>query len=334
MATKHKQTVPTGNSVKFLKYGEDAEGGELRQNDILTIVGFDAKDGVYNVRCDSTGVEDSLYKDEFSTDVSPAKGKTKSKAKTEPEPAPASKSKPSNVKVEVEEEEQEEQGAEIPKFRATASVSQAVKDANGDYLAAAQTLADSEAKAKFVLGGVLAKIKRENLQAHIASDEKDAEGNWLPAYDGNLNGFNAYVRDSLNLHDRKAHSLVNIYEKFSQITTEAKIDKVGWTKLRELLPLDLTTDNVDEWLTKAKTMHGADLHESVTESLVDGEGKVHGKRGLNTQVAFKFVAFNDQAEMWKEAIAEAKKVIGEEQSDSMAVNHIFTEWLTLQQQEG
>lgn len=342
MATKHKQTVPTGTTVQFTKYAEDAEGGELRANDILTIVGFDKADGVYNVRCEATGIEDSLYPDEFTTEVTAPKGKAKAapKAKAEAAPKATAKAEPvaetkakAKAKVEVKVEPEPEtvvvkdEEEVLPKYRATASVQHALKEADGDYLKAAHSLAESEAKTKFVLGGVLAKIKRDNLQATIPSDEKNDDGEVIPLYTADLPGFNAYVRDALNLHDRKAHTLVNIYEKFSQITTETKINKVGWTKLRELLPLDLNADNVEEWLTKAKTLHTDELHESVRQTLVEGGGEVHGKRSLNTQVAFKFVAFNDQAEMWKQAIAEAKTVIGEEQTDSMALNHIITEWL-------
>jgi len=358
-----KQEFQNGTEVTFAGYAADAEGGELRAGDSLVILGFDKNDEVYNVERKSDGMKDSLYPDEFTVAAATATAKkgaakvetkaapkaeakakpeakpvVKTEAKAEAKPAKPNKAekKAAPVVVEKEEEEEEEEETYVPqpKFKATVSVTAAVKEAEGDYLKAAHDLAEKEAWTKFTFGGVLSKIKRENLQVTIMSDENDAEGNPIPLYTADLSGFNSYVRDELNVHDRKAHSLVNIYEKFSQITTEAKLNKVGWTKLRELLPLELDKENVDEWLTKAKDLHTSDLHESVTKTLVDSGTEVHGKRLMAEQVSFKFILFQDQGEMLKEALAEAKKVIGEEQTDSMALNHIITEWLGALQSEG
>jgi hypothetical protein len=333
MATKLKQAIATGTVVLFLAYGEGAEG-DLRPGAELEITGFDKEDGTYNVK-DADGNEDSLFDSEF--EIKPekaAKAAKGAKAKAEAAPAKVEKApaKKTALKVVDPDEEDAAPGKGVvllPKFKSTASVTAAVADAEGDYLAAASALAEQEAKTEFTLGGILAKIKRENLQATIMSDDLDGDGNAIPAYSPDLSGYNAYVLNELGLHDRKAHSLVAIYEKFSQLTTEAAISKVGWTKLRELLPLDLDKENVAEWLAKAKNLHTADLHESVRKTLVDGGGTVHGSRSTVVQKKFTFVAFEDQAEMWSEAIAAAKKVIGEDQSDSMALNHIMTEWMAL-----
>lgn len=294
---QENDTLPSGTKVKFLGY-EDGDG-DLKPDSIVTIVDYDVDSGLYNVK-NEKGIVDSLYDEEFTAVYEVAVA-----------------AKPISEELE---------------FVLTPSVQQAISEAGNDVLEAAHTLAEREAKTAFTLGGILASIKRSDMQVTLKN--KDSEGEEHSIYDSGLGGFNAYVGDVLGLHERKAHTLVSIYEKFSCITTEEQISKIGWTKLRELLPLDLDKENVTTWLAKANDETTSDLKESVRKELVDAGEEVHGKRILAEKTSFRFVCFEDQAELWKSAIAKAKYVIGEDESDSAALNHIITEWCVMSDEEG
>lgn len=342
MATKHKQKFQNGTQVKFLGYSDDDGKGTLVKDSTLNIVSFDANQGLYNVK-DDNGTADSLFPEEFEEIKVEAVAKSRTKAPAAEAPAKA-EAAPKAAKVEkpakVETPAQEVIEAPLPTFKKTTSFSAAVKEHDNDPLKAAKAFAEEEAKTEFVLGGLLAFIKRNNLQATIMSSDVDAETQKsIPLYTADLAGYNAYVYEELGLHHRKAHSLGSIYEKFSQITTEAKIAKIGWTKLRELLPLEnIGVDNVDAWLAKAKELTTNELHESVRVALVEIQTETgtqpHGSRQLGKQTTFKLVAFEDQGLMWREALDKAKQTIGKEKSDSEATNHIFTEWLGFYSEKG
>jgi hypothetical protein len=344
------KTIKTGTQVQFI--GSNEYDGDLKIGATVTIMGYDPDEGTYAVE-DSNGLQDSLYDTEFKAveenskpkgkvkateDKADAKTATKKASKTleEAEAAPKTKTKAkadakptkteAKAKAKVKEEEEEVQ---LPKFKTTASVKAALEQHEGDALAAANELAEASEKTVFTLGGVLAYIKRNDLHTSIESEETDDEGNVLPAYASGLKGFNAYVEDTLGIAARKADYFVNLYEKFSQITTEAKIAKIGWTKLRELLPLDLDESNVDEWLDFAKESPTSELKAEVTKSIVDAGGKVHGNRQTAQMVTRKFRFFEDQDNVIKEAIDKAREVIGEDQDDSACLLHIANEWLSL-----
>jgi hypothetical protein len=349
-----KTTIKTGTQVKFI--GSAEYDGQLAKGATVTIKGFDPEEGTYAVE-DEEGLQDSLFDTEF--EVIEAKAKTKAKPAAE-EAKPATKTA-AKAKVKTAEEEEaprtkskgrtdtevkgkgkteakakakakvkeEEEVIPLPKFKTTASVKAALDEHEGDALAAAHELAESSEKTVFTLGGVLAYIKRNDLHTSVESEETDEEGNSVPAYAPGLKGFNAYVEDTLGIAARKADYFVNLYEKFSQITTEAKIAKIGWTKLRELLPLDLDESNVEEWLDYAKETPTVDLKEAVREQLVDAGGKTHGNRKTATMVTRKFRFFEDQDNVVKEAIDKAREVIGDDQDDSACILHILNEWIAL-----
>lgn len=211
---------------------------------------------------------------------------------------------------------------ELPEFVETASVADVLEQHEGDALAAAGALAEAKERTIFTLGGVLAFIKRNN-------SFTDIEVNGDLVYEKGLKGFNAYVKDELGVEARSAAYYVDLYEMFSQVTSEEKIAKIGWTKLRELLPLKTVIDekNVDKWLKKAKEMPTKELHDLVTKELVNAGEKTHGNRQTAEQTTFKFVVHNDQANTLEEAIAKAKDIIGDDCSDGAALVHIVSEWL-------
>jgi hypothetical protein len=160
----------------------------------------------------------------------------------------------------------------------------------------------------------------------------------VPAYDEGLNGFNAFVSDKLHMNPRKADYYVRLYEMFSQVTSEAQMAKVGWTKLRDLLPLKnvITEKNVESWMEKARTEPSEKLHDSVTKALVKAGEPVHGNRNTGPtadQHSYKFVVHNDQTKVVDAAIAKAKDIMGEGTSDGAALAHIMSEWLDGQGKE-
>jgi len=261
--------------------------------------------------------------------VAPKKESKKSKKVVEEddedeEPVVEQKKRGRKPKVEVEDEEDT-----LGEFVSTESVTKTLKLHKGNALDAAKDLAETKERTIFTLGGVLAYVKRNESFSKI----KDEDGQ--NKYEKGLVGFNEYVKEELGIEARSAAYYVDLYEMFSKVTTEAKIAKIGWTKLRELLPLrqSINTDNVDEWLDKAKNSTAAELHESVTKSLVDAGEDIHGNRVTAKQVKFSFVVHNDQESIVKEAIDLAKEILGEDATDSAALVHIFGEWLQMQDSE-
>lgn len=273
------------------------------------------------------------------------KAKAVKEAPVQPEPEPekvvAKKaSKPAKVEVEQVKEEkpkakkaqknqEEAEEVELPEFVQTSSVTAALELHDGDELATAAALAEQKEKTIFTLGGVLARIKRNNAFSSIVNAKNER------TYEDGLKGFNNYVKDELGVESRSAAYYVDLYEMFSRVTSEDKIAKIGWTKLRELLPLKEIIDenNVDSWLKKAKQVSTKELHDAVTKQLVDAGEKTHGNRQLAEQTTFKYVVHNDQATTITDAITRAKEIIGDDCSDGAALVHIVSEWLQMADSE-
>ena len=362
-----KRKFEDGAKVWFVAYDGEQEG-ELKAGDALRITGFDPEQELYNVESED-GLEDSVFDIEI-TDQDPSAKQTRkkpAKVEVEDEDDEVVEKKPSKktakVEVEVEEEaedpapkktrgkkqtEERQEVAVEPKKRGrkpkvevqdeedtlgefieTESVTKSLKLHKGNALEAAKDLAETKERTIFTLGGVLAFVKRNESFIKI----KDADG--VQQYENGLVGFNEYVKEELGIEARSAAYYVDLYEMFSKVTTEAKIAKIGWTKLRELLPLreSINSDNVDEWLEKAKSSTAAELHESVTKSLVDAGEDIHGNRVTAKQVKFAFVVHNDQESTIKEAIELAKEILGEDASDAAALVHILGEWTQMQNEE-
>jgi len=355
---KHK----IGTHLVFKGY-DGGETGELEVGEVVKVTGFDDSQDLYNVETLDGEKKDSLFEIEFevSTDggqeaeAKPAKaGKAKAakvEEQEEEKPAKAPKAKAEKVEVVPQQgdgEEDEEQEEEVkpakaakaskvehhedalPAFKQTTSVAESLKEYKGSALDAAKGLAEKKEKTIFTLGGVLAFIKRNDSFTEFLNDDD------TPAYPEGIAGFNAYVKEELGIESRSAAYYVDLYEMFSQITTESKIAKIGWTKLRELLPLRklIDKDNVEEWLAKAKSMTTSELHEEVRSTLVDGGEGGDTRSAKEEQVKLVYVVHNDQANTVAAAIARAKDIMGDGTSDSAALVHILGEWLNLQDSEG
>lgn len=354
---KKKQTIENGTSVKFLGY-EEGDEGDLKKGAICTVVGYDPEDDTYDVE-DAHGNGDSLYADEFEVQeaapttgkgkaaakaapaakqeevAAPTKGKGKGKAAAKQEPAPttkatkATKAAPAAKGKAKGKQQEEQEEVPLPAFKKTASVAKALKDF-ANPLDAAADLAEQKEKIVFTLGGVLAYVKRNNLHATIESDTNDEDGNPIPLYTADLAGFDKYAESTLGIGKRSANYYVQLYEKFSQITTEAKLAKIGWTKLRELLRLNnlLDENSVDTWLEVARTGSTTEVKDAVKEAIVDaGDGhQSHGNTRTATMTTWKLATHDDQTELVKECFAMAREVLGEDATDSQCFVHICGEW--------
>jgi len=322
---KKKQIIPDGTKVKFIKYAEGMPEGDLEAGAMLTVTGYDPEEDLYNVE-GKDGIEDSLDSEEFEV----LKEKPKAEEKSAEDLESEAEVLEDEAKV-LEEEADELLESVVPKFKKTASITAALKEHKGDALDAAYDYAERKEKTVWVLGGILAFIKRNNLHSEVV--EENDEGIEVPVYGSDLTGFNQYVKDELGLAPRTADYYVNIYECFSQITTESAIAKVGWTKLSELIPLKehLTKDNVGDWLKKAKDHTAVELHDYVTEELVsnDTEGSVHGSRQTAKVETFHLAAPEDMATNWRKAFDTAREVIGAEATESACMDHIITEWIAV-----
>jgi hypothetical protein len=281
--------------------------------------------------------EDDVVEEEESVEQLKAKGRKQNLKKEvvkevedeEQDEDEEVKPKQKKVKTKVEQEEDSDsEGEPLATFVQTESVSE-ILSLHGSELKAAIALAEEKERTIFTLGGVLAKIKRYDTFRSI--ENKDGE----PTYEKGLKGFNLYVKAELGVEPRSAAYYVDLYEMFSQVTTEEKISKIGWTKLRELLPLRevITEKNVDGWLKKAKSTTTKELHDEVTKHLVDAGEKVHGNKQLAEQSTYKFVVHSDQANTVQDAIAKAKDIIGDDASDGAALVHILSEWLQMSDSE-
>jgi len=305
-----EETVPTGTKVKFKGYHEEGDAGELSQYEIVEITGYDPDEKLYNVSSVDTGKVDSLFFEEFVL--------------LEDTEAPAEEEEVEEEAPLADKLEAEEESDDIKVFKKTTSVTKALKEHDGNALDAAMAYTERKERTVFTLGGLLAYIKRNNTFLTILEDGEAIYS------EGNV-GFNSYVKDTLGIEPRTAAYYVDLYEMFSQVTTESKLGKIGWTKLRQMLPLRkvINTDNVDEWIDEAKTSTSNELGDKVRKALVDAGEETHGNLDTATQVKFTFIAHDDQAKVWEEAIDKAKSVIGSDTSESQALHHIVTEWLDL-----
>ena len=333
-----------GTALVFKRYDDTGEG-PLNSGEKVTVTGFDDLQELYNVVAED-GRMDSIFESEFELAPQAVSKKTKAPKEEAVQSQPkfddsiefvdggsegevvtqveVKKEKKAKKVKEVEEEVEDEVG-----FKKTESVKAILKLHGEEPLLAAKDLAETKERTIFTLGGVLAFIKRNDSFKTMLN--KDG----VQIYQDGLAGFNSYVKDELGIESRSAAYYVDLYEMFSQVTTESKIAKIGWTKLRELLPLreSITTKNVDEWLDKAKTSTTAELHEKVTKTLVDAGEEVHGNRVTAQQTKLTYVVHEDQANTVAEALRKAKDIMGDDTSDSAALVYILSEWMQLSDSE-
>lgn len=156
----------------------------------------------------------------------------------------------------------------------------------------AQKLVEEQGSNDFKLGGVFLKIKEQG---------------W---YDGH-ESFEAFVSKVFGFATRKAYYLMDIYKSLTEHNISwDKVKDIGWTKLARLAPV-LTSDNVDEWVAKAKASTVLEL-EAILKAGTTSEEGTTSVTGSSDVVTFKLKAKKDQVDTYMNAIAKAKAEVATE----------------------
>lgn len=173
----------------------------------------------------------------------------------------------------------------------------------------AENLANEVEESYFTFGGVLKLIK---------------ENSW---FDG-FADFATYVFEKFGFQERKALYLIDIY--VGLVDTQIPWDKVkhlGWTKLKDLVKVPLTMDNLDEWVAKAEALTVAELLAAIKAA--KGGDADEGDTSTKTKddiVTLKFKCHNDQAQVIQQGLAKAKGEL-HTQFDPVALENVMSAYI-------
>lgn len=166
--------------------------------------------------------------------------------------------------------------------------------------------------AEFKLGGVLERIFTEG---------------WHKGH----STFKDYIQTEHGIHYRKARYLMNIYRTLMEKNVPwAAVAKVGWSKMKELLPV-LDEHNAEKWAETAVSMSVPNLIDYVKSYTAENKGK--GKadpapdssdKGKVKTVQLKL--HDDQLQTWEDAITKAKEASGTD-VNAVALDFILVEYL-------
>jgi hypothetical protein len=185
------------------------------------------------------------------------------------------------------------------------------KDAALDAL---RSVVETQGTNNFQMGGLLQRIY---------------EMGWWD--NGIYQNFKEFVEKEYGVGFRKAAYLMTIYSGLvnSGIKWE-QVEVLGWTKLRELVAI-LTSDNVEEWVEKAKGMTVLQLIEHIkvekAKALPEKEGKVQEVTEVAKVSTKTFKLHEDQLETVTTAIEKAKED-GNTEFDTVALEYICLRYLS------
>jgi len=135
--------------------------------------------------------------------------------------------------------------------------------------------------------------------------------------------FREYADAELGMHYRKAMYLVEIWDKVKSLNlSQAKVEKLGWTKMKDLAAI-LTAENAKEWMEKAAKMTSRELGEAVKVSRSPDRTAMGTVPHITTM---KFSMGESEANIITEAIEEAKRLTSSD-SAVVALEMICQEWL-------
>jgi hypothetical protein len=175
-------------------------------------------------------------------------------------------------------------------------------------------LQDSTELDLFTFGGLLSAVQ---------------ENHWF----GEDSNFRSWVERQLDISYRKAAYLSQIYKGVVGLeVTWEQIAPVGWTKLKELLPV-VTKDTVVEWLEVAKGLTTLQLHEHVKQALLVGTGEAGDVEDINSVTTKTFKLHEDQRETVVTALSVARDA-AETEYDSVALEYICLDYLNNGQSAG
>ena len=199
----------------------------------------------------------------------------------------------------------------------TAAVIAAMRE-SGDALSAAQAVASKISENYYTLGGILLHIERDSLH-HSAG------------YTDPKTGFNDYVSSELGIEYRKARYYMGMYARFTFLGIDADlVVRVGWTKARELMTLE-GREAVEDALRFAENNTREDVRDYVKDRAIASDPSAGRKSSVESSTerakvtSFKFTAFEENAQLVKDALAKAGEM---ENTEDVSQQFLFiiTEW--------
>jgi hypothetical protein len=129
--------------------------------------------------------------------------------------------------------------------------------------------------------------------------------------------FADYLDKELGFHERKAEHLIKIWDKVKGFNLdEERIKKIGWTKMRQVVPL-LTEKNSKDLINKAEKLSARDLDEKIKS--------LRAVEKTPSQIILKLPLEDSQYRIVTDSIEEAKKLT--RQSASLALEMICQDWM-------
>lgn len=328
-----------GQTVKFKAYAVAPKPGEpapFNPGDILTLVkvGPDEKTECYDATRTTDGTSSTVYFDEIESYTPPAEAtapvKSKGGKKADPEAAAKKAAEKAEAKAKKDAEAAAKKAAaEVEANKPlilTESVKALISDDAQKTIEAAETLSKQIDTNEFTLGGVLAAVRRDNIQNKLLGDDQQ------PLFSADKAGFEAYINARLSCGYRKAMYLIQMYEKYSTLgVSEEEIAKIGWTKAVMMLPA-ITAENKDAMLEFAQTHNKTEVEAHVKSTKVNS-GSTTGNSGTRgVRHAFNFNLYNNDGEAAKGILSAAVETLSaEDKKDEKAAlnkafNLILTEW--------
>lgn len=317
--------------------GDPEDGVNVYLNEIEAVDDDEAEEAEHDSKDRS---EYDTAKVEAANDVAESKLKLKVKAAPTKKAAPATKVAPAAKVAKADKVEKVAKAEPEPpkELILTKAVQEALKGKSA--VNAARALVKAGQINDFNLGGVLAKIQRDD--DHVKVEDPEA-GGFYDSKGGPTGGFARFVEQDLGIKYGKARYLIRLYETFSSIkgVDEKKLAAVGYSKAKEILDVvEADPTSANKWLTSAKDEKLVDLQKSLVKAretlgITRTARGTSGSSGAN-MTTVKFRVFNDQAKIVEKAIEKAKTQIqvldgdSDDQVRQKCLVHIFTDWMDVQ----
>lgn len=144
--------------------------------------------------------------------------------------------------------------------------------------------------------------------------------NW--GFNDDKDGFAAWAEADLSMNYRKVMYLITIWDKVHDLGLDvATVEAIGWSKMKEIVPLVETKKDANVWMKRADKMSFRDLLVEVKK-----EREKQGTSRGSSLTKFTFSASDDEAKSILDALEQSKRVL-ETTNDTTALEYICQEWL-------
>lgn len=138
-----------------------------------------------------------------------------------------------------------------------------------------------------------------------------------------FNTFEQYSDDELGIQKRKAYYLTDVWQMVKDFRLpKAKVQKIGWTKMRELKGV-IDVENAKEILALAAKLSHRQLKEEIFKKYTRKDTK---NRTLPTLTTMTFKMQSDESSILTDGLEQAKALI-ESDNNVTALVHIVQSWL-------